>query len=75
MQQKEGLQYVTALYLNMGYFTISFSPSIQYMMTIATKFGKFWYNHLPIGMCYSGDTFHSKVDKIIVDFEVNKTLH
>ena len=38
-------------------------------MTIVTEFGKFRYNHLPMGMWDSGDIFQAKVDKILSDIE------
>ena len=57
MQQLEGFQYATALDLSMGYYTIRLSPARYYMLTIFTKFGKFIYNRLPMGMCDSGDIF------------------
>ena len=67
MQQLEVLQYATALYLNMVYYTLRISPYIQDMTTIFTEFGKFKYNHIPIGMCASGYIFRSNVDKIFGD--------
>ena len=54
MQKLEVFQYVTALYLNMGYYTIIISPAIQDMTTIFTEFGEFIYNRLPMGMCTLG---------------------
>ena len=36
MHQPEGFQYAASLYLNMGYYTISISPSIQDMATSIT---------------------------------------
>ena len=48
MQQVEGLQYATALDINMGCYTIRISSSSQNMMTIATEFGKSGYNRLPV---------------------------
>ena len=73
MQQLEGFRYATALYLNMGYYTIRFSPASKYMTTIVTEFGKFRYNCLPMGMCASGDIFQANVDKIIGDIKGVKT--
>ena len=35
------------------------------MTAIVTEFGKFGYNHLPMGMCASGEIFQAKVDEII----------
>ena len=69
MQQLEGFQYVTALYLNVGYYTIRLSPASQYMTTIVTKFGKLKYNLLPMGMCASRDIFQAIIDKLIGDIE------
>ena len=69
MQQLEGLEYTTELYLNMGYYTIRVSPAIQDMKTINNEFGKFRYNRLPMGMCASVDIFQAKVDKILGDIE------
>ena len=57
MKQLGGLQYAKALYLNMGYYTIRIYPAIQDMKTIIIEFGEFIYNHLPMGMCASGDVF------------------
>ena len=48
MQQLEGFQYATALYLNMGYYTIRLSPARQDMTTVVNEFGKFRYNCLPM---------------------------
>ena len=73
MQQQEGFHYVTALDLNMGYYTIRISPASQDMTTIVTEFGKFRYNCLPMGMCASGDIFQAKVDKILGDIKGVKT--
>ena len=39
------------------------------MTTIVTEFGKFKYNHLPMGMCALGDIFQAKVDKLISDIK------
>ena len=69
IQQLEGFQYATALYLNMGYFTIRLSPDSQDMKMIVTKFSKFGYNRLPMGMCASGDIFQAIVDKLLGDIE------
>ena len=49
IQKLEGFQYVTALDINMVYYTIRLSPASQEMTTIVTKFGRFRYNRLPNG--------------------------
>ena len=73
MQQLEGLQYVTLLDINMGYYTIRLSPDIQGMTTIVTAFGKLRYNCLPMGICDLGDVFQAKADQLIGDIEGIKT--
>ena len=73
MQQLEDFQYATALYLNMGYYNIRFSPDSKEITTIVTAFGKFRYNRFPMRMCASGDIFQAKVDKLIGDTEGVKT--
>ena len=73
MQKLEGFQYKTSSDLNMGYYTIRIFPVSQYMMMIVTEFGKFIYNHLPMGMCASGDIFQAKVDNVLGDIEGVKT--
>ena len=73
MQQLEGFQYATELDLNMGYFTIRLSPASQDMTMIVNEYGKFKYNHLPIGMCSLGYIFQSKVDKLLGDIKGAKT--
>ena len=69
MQKLEGFQYATALYLNMGYYTIRLLPASQDMTRIATKFDKFKYNCLPMRMYASVDIFQAKVDKLLGDIE------
>ena len=69
----EGFQCAVELDLNMRYYNIRLSPSIQYMTTIVTKFGKFRYNCLPMGMCNFGYIFQAKVDKLLGDIEGVKT--
>ena len=43
------------------------------MTEIVTEFGKFKYNHLPMGMCASGDIFQSNVDSMISGIKGFKT--
>ena len=45
------------------------SPARKDMMTLATKYGKFRYNCLPMGICASGDIFQAKVDKLVGDIK------
>ena len=71
--QLEGFQYATSLDINMGYNNIRLSLASQNMTKIATEFGKFIYNRLPVGMCALGDLFHAKVYKLLGDIKGVKT--
>ena len=73
IQQLEGLQYDTTLYINMGYYAMRLSSASQDMTTIVTEFGKFRYNHLPMGTCTLGYIVQDKVDKLQSDIEGIKT--
>ena len=73
MQQLEGLQYATALYINMGNYTIRLSSASKDMMTIVTEFLKFRYNPLLMDMRGSGDIFQTKVDELLGYIEGVKT--
>ena len=43
--------------INMGYYTIKFSPRSKDMKNIVTEFGELRYNKLLVGMRASGDIF------------------
>ena len=57
LQQLEGFQYATAIYLNLGNYTIKLPPAIQDIMMIVTGSGKFRYSLPLMGMCASGYIF------------------
>ena len=69
----EGYQYVTSLDLKMELYTLRIFPTSKDITTIVTKFGKFKYNPLALGMCALGDIFQTKVDDHIVDIKGVKT--
>ena len=73
MQQLEGFQYASALDLNMGYYTITISPTIKDTPIIVTEFGESRYNHLPMGMCASGENLQAKVYDLLSDIKGLKT--
>ncbi len=49
LQELEGFTYATALYLNMGYYTIRLDPTASEMCTIIFLWGKYSYKRLPMG--------------------------
>ena len=65
MQQLEGFHYATTLYINTGYFNIRLLSASQYMMKVVTEFGKFRYNHLPMGMWPLRDILQAKMDELL----------
>ena len=53
----EGFQHATSLDLNMGYYHIELTPFSKRLCTIVTPWGKYEYQHLPMGLCHSPDIF------------------
>ena len=50
LQEMEGFTFATAIYLNMGYYTIRLDPDAQKICTIILPWGKYSYLHLPTGI-------------------------
>jgi hypothetical protein len=65
----EGFQYATTLDLNMGYYHIELSPFSKRLCTIVTPFGKYEYQHLPMGLCNSADIFQERMYEIFSNLE------
>ena len=57
----------------MRYYNVSVFPMSQDMRKIATGFGKFRYNRIPMGMCALGDILQDKVDELLGDIKGVKT--
>ena len=69
MNQMKLFQYATTLYINMVYYSIRLSTASQDMTTIVTEFGKFRYNHLPMGMCALGDLLQAQAYNMLGDIK------
>jgi hypothetical protein len=65
----EGFQYAMTLDLNMGYYHIELSPFSKCLCTIVMPFGKYEYQHLPMGLCNSPDIFQERTYEIFSDLE------
>jgi hypothetical protein len=61
LQELEGFTYVTALDLNMGYYTIRLDPAVSKMCPIIFPWGKYSYMRLPMGFGGSADIFQAQM--------------
>ena len=53
----------------MVYYTIDLTPESRDFTTIVTKFGKFRYNRVPMGLCASSEIFQAKAEYLLGDIE------
>ena len=53
----EGFQHATSLNLNMGYYCIELMPFSESLCIIVMPWGKYKYQHIPMGLCNSPDIF------------------
>eukprot|EP00957_Ditylum_brightwellii_P157872 12017086-Ditylum_brightwellii.AAC.1 len=65
MQKLQGFSYVTALDLNMGYYTICLDLDAQKICTIILSWGKFQYARLPMGLSRAPDIFQEKMSELM----------
>ena len=69
LQELEGFTYVTALDLNMGYYTIRLDPDSSKICTIIFPWGKYSYKRLPMGIAGSPDIFQAKMMMLVESLE------
>jgi hypothetical protein len=69
LQELEGFTYVTALDLNMGYYTIRLDPDASKICTIIFSWGKYSYLWLPMGVACSPDIFQAKMSELMATLE------
>ena len=72
LQQLEGFTYATSLDMNMGYYHISLSLAAADVCTIITKYSKYQYKRLPMGVACSPDIFQAKIYELLGDIEGTK---
>ena len=58
-----------SLDLNMGYYHIELTPFSKRLCTIVTPWGKYKYQHLPMGLCNSPDIFQECMFELFSDLE------
>ena len=65
----EGFQHAMSLNLNMGYYHIELMPFSKRLCTIVMPWGKYEYQHLPMGLCNSPDIFQECMFELFSDLE------
>jgi hypothetical protein len=66
LQELDGFTFATALYLNMGYYTIHLDPDAFKICTIIFPWGKYSYLTLPMGIACSRDIIQAKMSELMV---------
>jgi hypothetical protein len=69
LQDLEEFTFATALDLNMGYYTIRVDPDASKICTIIFSWGKYSYEHLPMGIAGSPDIFQGKMSEPMESLE------
>jgi hypothetical protein len=69
LRELEGFTYATALYLNMGFYTIRLGPTASEMCTIIFPWGKYSYKRLPMGFGGSADIFQAQIMDLMASLE------
>ena len=73
LSELEGFRWVTALDLNMGYYTIRLDSDSSKICTIIFPWGKYAYLRLPMGIAGSPDIFQEKMSVLMADLEFVRT--
>ena len=58
-----------SLNLNMGYYHIELMPFSKRLCTIVMPWGKYKYQHFPMGLCNSPDIFQECMFELFLDLE------
>jgi hypothetical protein len=69
LQELEGFTYVTALDLNMGYYTIRLDAKASEICTIIFPWRKYSYNRLPMGFGGSADIFQAQMMDLMASLD------
>ena len=65
----KGFQHAMSLDLNMDYYHIELMPFSKRLCTIVMPWGKYEYQHLPMGLCNSPDIFQECMFELFPDLE------
>ncbi len=69
LQKLSGFRYATAIDLSMGYYHIPLDEESQRLCTTILPWGKYMYQHLPMGIMNSPDIFQSIMMDLLGDLE------
>ena len=71
----EGFQHASSLDHNMGYYHIELTSFSKRLCTIIMPWGKYEYQHLPMGLCNSPDIFSRAHVRALFGFRVCPSTH
>ncbi len=69
LQELKGFTFATALYLNVGYYTIRLDPDASKTCTIIFPWGKYSYMQLTMDIAGSPDIFQEKLSDLMKSLE------
>ena len=73
LQKLSGFKYATAIDLSMGYYHIPLDEESQKLCTTILPWGKYQFQHLPMGIKNSPDIFQAVMEEVLGDIEYART--